>query len=992
MKKIIISILAVASLSMMSAQVNDFSTQGYITRGKLMFDDSNYIGCIDQLKYAQSQNLTLEQAEYVDYFIATASMKCGCVGAELLLKQFLADYPSSIKWDDVQMSLGDIEFNDRHYGAALMCYGKVEPLSLNDARNEDFRYRVAYSNMMLAEYEKAASGFNSLRLTSRYGNAAIFYEGYIAYCQGEYTKARQLLQNVDRHTAPGNKADYYLAQIYFIEKDYDNALNKARAILNRRDICDTHFVAEIYRIAGESLYNLGDEENALPHLKEYVKMTDNPLPSALYILGITEYRAGDYENAVEHLTPATAEDNVMAQSAYLFVGQCYRKLGKNSAALLAFEKSYRMDFDKDIQETAFYNYAVARMDGGRVPFGSSVAVFEDFLQRFPSSRYASEVQEYVIAGYMTDNNYESALRSIERIESPSDKILSAKQRVLYVLGTRDFAAGKTAQALSRFRMAKILASHNQDIARECDLWIGDCLYRQEKFEDASNAYVTYLNTVSSTSVNRPLAYYNLGYSRYAEKRYDDAKADFNKVIGNPGNLGKAIVADSYSRVGDCYYYESEFSQAQENYDKAYEMNPSAGDYALYQKAMMKGFDKDYKGKIRALNQVIDKYPSSGLIPSAFLEKAESYIALDDNENAVASYQKLVDKYPSTAQGRNGLLQLAITRMNMKDKIEAIAAYKSVIMQYPSSEEAKVASDDLKRIYADDGKLAEYSKFINSVPNAPQLEANEIDALTYQAAEKAYLADESTEKLESYISEFPDGAYQAQALYYLSSWAYGNGDDDKAVRYASLLVEKYPDAASIEDALAIKGEIEFKQGKGEIALKTYRELEKRASLARNLKIARLGVMRVLRDLGNHADVVATADKLIETLAAESAEMSEVRFARAYSLKELGRADDAIEQWTVLAKKTDDINGAKSAYYLALHYYDNAEMKKARKTVDALIDSNTPHQYWLARGFILLSDINRKEGNNFEADEYLKTLRDNYPGSEADIFQMIEQRLK
>ena len=61
-------------------------------------------------------------------------------------------------------------------------------------------------------------------------------------------------------------------------------------------------------------------------------------------------------------------------------------------------------------------------------------------------------------------------------------------------------------------------------------------------------------------------------------------------------------------------------------------------------------------------------------------------------------------------------------------------------------------------------------------------------------------------------------------------------------------------------------------------------------------------------------------------------------------------------------------------------------------DALISSDTPQAYWLARGFILYSDVLRREGNKFEADEYLKSLRSNYPGTEADIFEMIDSRLK
>ena len=64
---------------------------------------------------------------------------------------------------------------------------------------------------------------------------------------------------------------------------------------------------------------------------------------------------------------------------------------------------------------------------------------------------------------------------------------------------------------------------------------------------------------------------------------------------------------------------------------------------------------------------------------------------------------------------------------------------------------------------------------------------------------------------------------------------------------------------------------------------------------------------------------------------------------------------------------------------------------RTAVEALTTSGTPHSYWLARGFILLSDIYAAQGKKFEAREYLNALRENYPGSESDIFMMIDSRL-
>ena len=63
----------------------------------------------------------------------------------------------------------------------------------------------------------------------------------------------------------------------------------------------------------------------------------------------------------------------------------------------------------------------------------------------------------------------------------------------------------------------------------------------------------------------------------------------------------------------------------------------------------------------------------------------------------------------------------------------------------------------------------------------------------------------------------------------------------------------------------------------------------------------------------------------------------------------------------------------------------------KAAQALTSSGTPHRYWLARGFVLMSDIYAEKGKKFEAKEYLEALRDNYPGNEADIHDMIETRL-
>lgn len=990
-KRLILFAIAVCSLVGIQGQINESNSQGFLDRGILMYNARNYAGCIDQLNHVKSFNLSFSQKEDADYYIAMASLANGCNGAKELLNDFMSSYAASPRRADVLMALGDYEFMRKNYGAALLVYQKVIPSQLNDARYEEYQFKTAYSHLLLAEYDVANASFKSLYKSKRYSNAARFYEGYIAYCKRDYETALNVLSGVDTSSEPGNKADYYLSQIYFMRGDYNKALSLSKNILSQNGT-DVQFIAEANRIAGESLYNLGNETEALTYLKHYAEIAENPLPSALYILGVSEYNAGEYSQAIAHLTPATMGDNAMGQSAYLFIGQSYQKEGDNDAALLAFEKASRMFFDPIVQETAFYNYAIASQNGGRIPFGNSVEIFETFLQKFPQSQYASEVQGYVVAGYMSEKNYDKALESIKKIKNPKTNILKAKQQVLYALGIQNFSSGKIPQAVKSFKEAKTLYIHDNEIARECDLWLGDCYSHQGKNSQASESYLEYLKQASTNDTNVPLAYYGLGYSRFAEKRYDDAIVNFERVIKKPAGLDKTVIADAYNRVGDCYYYKGKFEQANNYYSKSYDANPASGDYALYQNALMKGHSRDYDGELNDLDNLLKKFPTSKLVPSALLEKAEAYLALGDNEDAIKTYQQLTAKYQATPQGRNGLLQMAITYMNMGNKDDALQSYKKVIIAYPSSEEAKVASDDLKRIYADDGRLSEYAQFLKSISGAPSIDADEIDALTFQAAEKMYLNQNDASKMKDYIAQYPNGLHKSQALYYLCASEIALENEDTALKYAMEIVEKYPNAEIYEDALAIKAEIEYKQGKGELALNSYKELANRATISRNQELAQLGIMRISRDLGNYEEVIACAEKLLAVETIDNDVKRETKFAKAYSLKQLNRNEDAEKVWRELADDVNDVHGAKSAYYLAQHYYDINKLQDARKIIESFIAANTPHQYWLARGFILLSDINRREGKTFEADEYLKNIKENYPGSEIDIFRMIDERLK
>ena len=253
--------------------------------------------------------------------------------------------------------------------------------------------------------------------------------------------------------------------------------------------------------------------------------------------------------------------------------------------------------------------------------------------------------------------------------------------------------------------------------------------------------------------------------------------------------------------------------------------------------------------------MIARFPQSALVPSALLGMGESYGEMGNNARAIETYTMLVNRYPSTAQGRQGELLLAITYLNENDRAGAIEHYKNVIKRYPSSDEARVAADDLKQLYADQSRVSDYVDFINSVPDAPKPETAELARLTLLSAEKA--------------SE--------------------DGRLADAVASAAELIEKYPDSPQAVQALAIKADSEMRQGKSADALASYQALEKKASAAADINTARMGIMNTSRDLGLHEQTIEAADKLLESSAQGAAGLQEVSFTKALVPERRGRVN-------------------------------------------------------------------------------------------------------
>ncbi len=986
-----------------------FSPQasGYLERARAMRGAGNYAGVIDQLQHLATQNVVLSAADSEEavFLLADAYYQRGDARCLELLQAFRRNYPASLLARQANMAEADFYFFAHDFAKALSCYDNLDYSSFDKDELPLYTYRRALSMIKTGHYDEALPLLDSIEGNREYSRAAKFYKAYIDYVKGDYRKAYEAFSSLESNSGSssrgmrarnrgyeptGLEAEYYMTQIEYVWKKYDEVIDHGRSLLQKKPV--EMLVPETRRIVGMSYFKLGEYTTAKTFLQEYTLEAERPAAETVYALGVIDYTEGDYSAAREKFSSLTDLNDAIAQSSYLYIGQCDVKLGDDSAAILSFEKAAKMNYDRNVGETALYNYAAAVTRGSSVPFASSVELLEKFTVAYPNSEYAPKVEEYLATAYYNDKNYSKALANIQKIKNPSKNVLSAKQKILYELGMEAMNSGRASAAAGYLKQAVALGKYDAAIAAQSNLWLGDAEYSQSHFKEARAAYKAYLNSTSGKrDGNRTLALYNLAYADYMLDDYRQAADGFSKALSSSPSLPKALADDARIRMADCRYYTGDYRTALSDFSRAISDGAADSDYATYRRALMYGLNGDTKKKISELSAMESRYPDSRWLASALMEKAQTHASIGQSSEATEAYSALSRRFPQSAEARKATLGLALEYMKGGDRDRAVEAYKEVITKWPSSVEASTANEDLRKYYASVGDLPAYAEFLKTVPGAKQLNVDEMEDLAFDAAETAYADNaDNIALLQRYVEQYPDGRHLAAALLDIASSQRGQGKYADAIETADRLISERKFSPQYPEALLMKAEIleeEFPSRK-EDALRAYEDLENYGD-KEFLPDAYCGIMRTVSDPVRQTEYARKA-RLSGGLGAE--EVEDAYFFEAEGLEKSGDTEEAKRIYKELAGNPKSLAGAKAAVAMGRILLDSGNTSAAEKALLEFTDAGTPHEYWLAMGFIKLADTYRAMGKKSLAKEYLTSLRDNYPDNDDDIREQISKRLK
>lgn len=960
--------------------------------GKELFLRHDYAAAQQTLMQYIKQNSQTETSDEVAYMLTCTAYELNASDRLEQLENFLDAYPDSRHRNRVQALLASTYFFQEKYLETIATFKGCDLELLSNEERDVCTLRLATAYQKIGNLQEASMWFSILKeVSEKYHADAVYNLAYIDYVQKRYDEALAGFREVESDEHYRKLSPYYIADIYLIKGNYEQARRIAGVYVEAYP--DEPNAVQMKRIAGEAAYGMKDYMQAVQNLEVYCSEVKNPDRKALYELGMSYAQIGVYSKAAARLGEVTTTQDALTQSAYLHMGLAYLQLKERNQARMAFEQASATNYDAAVKEQALYNYALCIHETSYSPFAESVTVFERFLNEYPHSAYADKVNDYLVEVYMNTRSYMAALKSIAKISQPGERILEAKQKLLFRLGTQAFAQAAFENAIECFSQSLQLGRYNQQTKADAYYWRGESKYRLEQYAAAAADFRQYLEFAQDKRTEEyGLALYNLGYTAFKQKQYSSAQTWFARCVQSGVSLQATVMADAYNRLGDCNFYARSFETAQQMYAKAAATDTSLGDYSLFQEAFVKGLQRNYTGKIQTLNQMITAYPSSQYLDDALYEQGRAFVQLEDSENAVKRYKLLVERFPDSPLSRKAANEIGLLYYQNDQYAAAIEAYKTVITKYPGSDEARLAQRDLRSIYIDLNKVDDYMAFATSIPGGANFDVNERDSLTYVAAERVYMRGNISEAQSSftrYLQSFPEGAFSVDAHYYLGLIGYNQKNWTEATTHLNKVIE-YPNNKFSGEAMSMCAVMAYDAKDYGRALELYKRMIDRAVSQEERLSAETGALRSAYLLNDGKEVIAVASALLAESKLAPELSNEAHYYRAKAFLEAGNTQEALQDLTVLAKDTRNVYGAEAKYLVAQLYFNAGETAKAEKEVLEYIEVSTPHTYWLARGFILLSDVYVRLDRKLEAKQYLLSLQQNYQ-AEDDIAQMIESRL-
>ncbi|MBO7562279.1 MAG: tetratricopeptide repeat protein [Bacteroidales bacterium] len=882
---------------------------------------------------------SMEEAEGYSLLCA---LKLGQENSRAKAFGYIRKHPTSALNSSIRFEAASSYFEDEKYDSALSLLEEMKPADVNAADRDRYLLTKGICLMKEGRTIEAQNHLLEIPQKSKLYSQAQFQLGYLEYQQGNFAEAIEYFTKSNDPQVP-----LYMAECHFMLKDYLYVCERASEVNNYKGAEKARFA----RIVSESAYALGLNSDAEHYFKIYsdqkeLSKTDN------FYSGMLSYEQGNWGEAAHKFEKCLefGDADSLSQNALYRLGRCLIELKDKVSAAEAFRKASEMDFNPQVKEDAFFNYAKLGFD----IWGNADNLYR-YLETFnPTASKKDETYGYIAAKCLEDKKYEDAITALEKISSPSKADISNLQKANLFVGADLLEKGRSLLAQTYLEKAAGLSSANPVIGNLAKFWLAESLFRQEKY-DQSLKILTKLREDSrfKASSEYPVSFFNSGYNKFRLNDIEGAYKDFSKYLSLAGDNGD-YAQEARLRMADCKFMQRDFKTAAALYESVSDIATVKHEslYAPLQEALAQGLMGNLKKKAEILKtytsisfKSVDKYSE------AVYELGRTLVQLKDNNAAEKTFISLVENpVDSTFYGK-ALMELGMLYANTANNSKAKEYFKKASTSSTTQEEAQAAMNAYQNICNEEGNPDEFHRWVSSLSSSDKvLPGNQEEKvkLLFNSAEQVYLAekyDAAAKAFEDFIAEYPDynpsktwlylafsrqstddysGA--AQAFYHLDSLTLANGGDTQ-----------------LREAYSIWG------------------------------------LEMLFKAKEYNKIIEKSSKYIEGDYSDNAR----RIASYYIAKSYlatGDSDKAVDLLLDVAEDIEDEKGAEAAYLLVKDAFDRGKFEKVERLVFDIAERKTNQMYWLAKCYLLLGDSYYELGDYEQAKAVYESVRSSYDGDQ------------
>ncbi|MEO0060070.1 MAG: hypothetical protein RLZZ312_1717 [Bacteroidota bacterium] len=935
-----------------------------------LYRDHQYSSAKTQFENIKSATKNSEIQSDCAYYIASCAIKSDQNNSDILMENFISNYPTSIRTNTAAFEVASFYFDQNNFEKALEWFEKVDETNFTTSQKDQVDFQKGYAFFANKNTKQAIIQFNKVENSVVFGAQAKYYLGYIAYDTNNFSEANKQFEQVSDGRQFKEKMSYYQADMNFRLGKFAKAIELGQKALEKSNAAEQ---SELHKIIGESHFNLKQFDKAIPFLEQYQGKKGKWSNTDYYILGYSFYKNNNFEKAISQFNKIIDGKDFVAQNAYYHLGESYLKVNKKPEALNAFKNASEIDFDQKITEDAALNYARLSYDVGN-SYQSVPQVLNSFLEKHPKSNGKSEIETLLISSYITSKNYQEALILLEKNKNSANKI--AYQKVTFYRGLEFFSEKKYNDAAVMFK--KSIAENVDTIfMSRATFWTAETYFNLERFDESLVFYKKfYSGSPSKSTTEFQNIAYNLGYNYFKLKQYQESAIFFEEYISQ-NKSDKSRLNDSYIRLGDCNFVLTKYNLAIKSYDKAIDSESVDADYASFQTAICYGFLAKNDRKIENLNAFLIQFSKSEYRDDTLFELANTYVATNNNELAISTYIKLYNEFPQGIYAPKAILKHGLVLYNTDKDAQALVQFKKVTTDFPGSAEALEAVATARLIYVDSGKINDYADWVKTL-NFVKVTDVELDNDSYESAEKQYQDNkpkQAIEGFEAYNARFREGIHSLKSNFYLSELYVSDNQETKSISGYEFVVSK-PKNEFTERALVRLSEIYIKLKNTNGAISILKKLELLADLSQNISFAQANLMKLFYETNDFENAEKYADEVLLNPKNTDNVKNDAQIIVARSAIKTNSEAKAKTAYAALQKTAKGELASEALFYDA--YFKNKEnlFEQSNVVIQKLSKNYGSYKYFAAKSLVVMAKNFYGLKDSFQANFILESVIKNF----------------